>query len=471
MTLEHPTHQRTSSQSPPDRLKALKHRRADILVAAFEDALIARWGAFKARRNHTLISLVDALLRHGDFAEGGRVAYPIEKLARRFRKHVRTVEDAVAKLRQFPDLVHVLRIERGAPDWRGRTSRVTHLEWELGSLLRNAAQLEGVPPGVTAPFPPQHTGASPGNTPPDLPLASSIDLTLKLNAAPDTASHIDRRNFEVDPSYATFPIQPAAELPLPPPTKLQSSFRGAISDPALPSLEPAARPQARPQHQRPPVSARVTAAATGLAPTSARDAHTIAPRQPPSAGVLHHSIELIEEVIRQHRRIAEGKGPFVPIDDGERCLVDGALCGLTWCGTEKEQLDLCARVSELARAHAAQNGRVANLTYTFGGLDDRPQKHFLQRVAILREHDERALKELNDGELAASLLGLRRPVRPSPLPIAHRPGRIRNPGVARRGPPATPVPLSRPLSKEETLASIAQCQAALERPGTHASAG
>jgi hypothetical protein len=461
MTLEPPTQQRTSPRAALDSTKSLKHRRADILVTAFQAAMVERWGAFKARRNHTLIDLVDALSRHGDFAEGGRVAYPIAKLARRFRKHARTVEDAVAKLRQFPALVSVVRVERGEPDWRGRRSFVTHLEWELGPTLRETLQqIESSPPGVTAANPRPHAGGSPGVTAPDLSsdLPTHLELKLKSDC---TAPRTDRRNLAVDLREANLPIQLATETRPPAPHSTDTAVQGVATTPTPPEatpLSPRASAARLSNVLRPPATALAPATAPRTVQTAAMTSPPLLERPAlasrPEGPNSDFPVGELDGTIREHRRIAEGKGPFVPIDDDERALVAGAMSHLTWCRSAEERLEWCRRVSELAARDSRQSGHGrATLAYTFGGLDDRPHKYFDQRSAILRERDELATKQHTDGELAAALLGTPRP--PAKALPTVRLALPRRPWAA----PTQPAPSGPPLSPAELLMSIADFNA------------
>lgn len=473
MTIEPPTRQRTSP-AHPDR--TLKHFRADAIVDAFIDAVTERWGSFKTRRNHTLIALVDALARHGTFAEGGRVAYPIAKLARRFRKNTRTVEDAVAKLREFPELVRVVRVEPGEPDWRGRRSRCLHLEWELGPALRSAVSGQACPhPGVTAAIPRPEAGASPGVTAPDpdSDLRLYLELPLKAEAAPERSN--DRLNFEVQhPATSSPPFQPIAGEHAPKASsavtvvpEVARTRTPAPPTPTSSALDEAVRSR-RASDEAPPVAADRELPAR----SSEHSVHDWSgmrranggPRQRlPQPEALHLPLPLLDAIIRQHRAIAEGKGPYIPISDEERALVDGAvLPHRPSCRSDAELLALCARVSE--RGWRASRAPTATLRFVFGGPDaepDNPHKFFHARVAELREADETADRQQLDSRLTSALLGRPSPESAPPLPRSARRSR---PRLSPSGVLSRQSDRAQRLSPEATEAYIAEALARMDQP-------
>src|SRR6185295_18010964 len=103
--------------------------------AAAEAAFIERWGSRAARRKGTLLGLVALLVGYKQFSLGARVAYPVGKLQRALRKNCRSVERAISELREFPEFIRVVKIERREIAWNNRSSFVAHLEWELGPQL------------------------------------------------------------------------------------------------------------------------------------------------------------------------------------------------------------------------------------------------------------------------------------------------------------------------------------------------
>lgn len=478
MTLEHPTqHCQSRYFSPPPQLR--NYRRTEVIVEAFEGAVSKRWGTTKTRRNHTVIAIVQALAGLPTFAAGGRAAYPAEKLARRCRRHVRTVEDALAKLREFPELVRVVFVRKGEPDWRGVDSRLAHLEFQVGPVLQGLIEhpatavdgtrvcdapsgagfpcvtdaectgnlptsdtvaaivcgqtnrigvaLSGVP-GVTASSPPCEAGSPPGLTPGDLNLALPTDLELPLKSAPASDTRETHLNFE-NQSSGRIPTPPTdAERSSLPSTQTVTDHPPAASPPRysseLPLTPPTAATAARTEppipyraerlgwRNKPPLIPRSSGSETHRRRSERRSPATALAHAEPALE-LRLPCWLLEAVIRQHRAIAEGKGPRVPIDDRDRARVDGALGGLSGRWEDDALLKLCARVSYAALREArAKGGTVANLRYTFGGPDEEPQephKHFHRRVAELREDDEKAARERLDGELTAALLGTPKP--------------------------------------------------------------
>ena len=453
MTLEHPNqHCQSRYSSPPPR----NHRRSEVIVEAFEGALSKRWGTTKARRNHTVIAIVQALAGLPTFAAGGRAAYPAEKLALRCHRHVRTVEDALAKLREFPELVRVLFVRKGQPDWRGVESRIAHLEFQVGPVLRGLIEHSAtavdaargcdapsgagsrcvadgecagdLPPsdtvaaivsgranrlavtsphrtGVTAGLPPCETGPSPGLTPGDLNLALPTDLELLLKRPPAKETREDQLNFRIqyqgqpptnptDAQRSPLPHPDTAtdhpEAASPPPSSLTVPLTGD-AEPRV-EVRDAALDASCPE----PLAARIEALTSGrdsvplaerrnerrrVPPPRRKSSHQRPARLAPSPLPDTSPVELrfpsglLDAIIRQHRAIAERKGPYVPISADDRARVDGALCGLSGRREDDALLELCARVSESAlRDACAKGGTVANLRYTFGGPEEEPDE-------------------------------------------------------------------------------------------------
>jgi hypothetical protein len=502
MTLEHPTPQRPSSPLSNPRHPKTRWR-SDLIVAAFKSAMSERWGTFKTRRNHTIIDIVEALAGLKTFADGGRAAYPAEKLAQRCHKHVRTVEEAVAKLREFPELVHVVLVRKGEIDWRGATSRRAHLEFQVGSVLGGllehpvATGAVSMAPGVTAGPHRCDAGNTPGLTPADLNLAQSSDLELQLKREPVRNTRTDQLNFEVQlsgqvqtpPTDTECPPHPTihpttahaeaaspcpspiAELP-PVPHHPVAALAEARTEP--PTL---LRPQLAPLRTGGPAPLSGRRSAPALTPTSRgsercrRRPGPLVPLAAPAPDEqplkLRFPYWLLDSIIRQHRVIAEGKGPYVPIDNRERARVDGALGGLPGSWEDDALLALCARVSDSAvRDARAKGGTVANLRYTFGGPDEEPEephKHFHRRVAGLREDDEKCARERLDGELTAALLGTPKPpVTPRAAGLA-RPKRLmpgsRGAQAERRSDRVEPR-----LTQAEIEACISLARAQMEKP-------
>jgi hypothetical protein len=495
MTLEHPTQQSPSRYPSPTQPKT--HRRTELIVDAFQAAVSERWGTTKTRRNHTVIAIVEALAGLPSFAAGGRAAYPTEKLAQRCHRHVRTVEDAVAKLREFPELVHVVLVRNGEPDWKGARCRLAHLEFQVGPVLRGLMEhpATGRAPAVTSGPPRRDAGNIPGLTPADLILAQPTDLELQLKRESVGAIRDDQLNFEARPSEP-LPTPPTDTecSPLPPIQTTTDHPKAASPLPHTAAEQPPVR-----SDSPPPAAARTESPTPGLpdlaalrtmcaAPlTRSRNAPALVPVSPgseshrrraeplaPAAGAapaeprleLRFPCWLLEAIIRQHRAMAEGKGPYVPIDDRERARVDGALRGLPGRLDGDALLELCARVSDGALRDArAKGGTVANLRYTFGGPDEDPEephKHFHRRVAELREQDEKSARERLDGELTAALLGGPAPLKASPAPLratprSHR-GLLPPPlGGRRNRTESSPQP-------EEIQALIARALARMEEP-------
>lgn len=455
MTLEHPTQQSQSRHPTPTPPKT--HRRTQLIVDAFTAAVCELWGTTKTRRNHTVIAIVEALAGLPTFAAGGRAAYPAEKLAQRYHRHVRTIEDAVAKLREFPELVHVVLVRKGEPDWRGTNSRRAHLEFQLGPVLCGLLEhpcptgAESIVPGVTAGPSRREAGNTPGLTPADLNLAQPTDLELKLKREPVRDTRKDQLNFEDQlpgpipthppdaecsflPPIHTATHHPDAASPLPSAVAEQPTI--VDSDPPVTTRAPAPLAASCTEPPAPPLPALALARGRGPAPLAVlRNARPLVPitsrgsgscnRRPtrlaPGPGEqpleLQFPCWLLDAIIRQHRTIAEGKGPYVPIVDRDRARVDGALSGLPGRWEDNALLELCARVSGCALGDArAKGGTAANLRYTFGGPDaepDEPHKHFHRRVAELRENDEKAVRQRLDGELTAVLLGTPKPPKTS----------------------------------------------------------
>jgi hypothetical protein len=154
---------------------------------------------------------------------------------------------------------------------------------------------------------------------------------------------------------------------------------------------------------------------------------------------LHHPVEELEVIVRQHRELAEPErtvgGVVFP---EELATVDAALDALG-TASPAERRETCARVSELARHDAARKGQPrATLRYAFA------EPWFAERVARLREDRERQLRETADAELTARLLGIRPPVRARPRPV--------EPSIVQ---PKRQAPRSRPLPLEQAQGYIA----------------
>jgi hypothetical protein len=480
MTLEHPTQQSQSRHPNPPQPKA--HRRTQLIVDTFTAAVCERWGTTKTRRNHTVIAIVEALAGLPTFGAGGRAAYPAEKLAQRYHRHVRTIEDAVAKLREFPELVQVVLVRKGEPDWRGTNSRRAHLEFQLGAVLFGLVEnpfptgATSMVPGVTAGPTPRDAGTTPGLTPADLSLAQAPDLKLQLKREPVRDTRADQLNFE---------DQLSGQLPTPP------TDAECFAVPAIPTTSDnpeAARARPSPIPEPPPIThhpaAALSAARTepppplrlSLAPASPgsercrRRPERLAPLAAPAPDEppldLRFPCWLLDSIIRQHRAIAEGKGPYVPIDHRERARVDGAVRGLPGSWEGDALLALCARVSDSALRDArAKGGTVANLRYTFGGPDeepDEPHKHFHRRVAGLREEDEKSARERLDGELTAALLGTPKPPVNPRAAILERPKRLM-PGARAQAERRSGRVAPR-LTQAEIQACISLAQAQMEKP-------
>lgn len=432
-------------------------RLKDTLIAAVKAAYIDHWYARRAKLNKTLLGLVRLLLGHGQFALGERVAFSTAHLAKVLDCTERNVTLLIGKLQERPELVRVLRIQRGERAYDGQRSHRPHIEWELGPALRSLvvevaglhlliSSVEtvnlntrtrdiGIPEAVT----------------PDPIWDPQLDLKLKGEASSEPPD--DRPNFEVEASDS----KPEPGLPLPTPAPDVNALPEAARSPspalpplavALRSLELASASQYLPEletHGRPDRAfSPLRGKARPLSGTSSRNAPI-------------HPLEPLVTLIRQHRQIAEHKGPWVPIAQDELDVADAAFGHLDWCRDDRERLQVCARVSELGlRDSLAKGNSRATLRYTFGRSEDPDsQKFFLERVARIREEREQLAKERRAGELA-SVLGLRPPVKASPPPLS-RP--------SAKGPTAgPPISSNEPLTPSETLANIAALQARLKEP-------
>jgi hypothetical protein len=168
---------------------------------------------------------------------------------------------------------------------------------------------------------------------------------------------------------------------------------GLFPDPELPARQ-ADPPRPRPAKARPAV-----------------------PATPVECRTLHHPLDELEAIVRQHRAIAEPERPAGGLVFAEElAAVDAALgtlgAGSHGASSPAERIETCARVSELARHDAARKGQPrATLRYAFG------EPWFAERVARLREERERMLRETADAELTAQVLGICPPVRARPRPL------------------------------------------------------
>lgn len=320
----------------------------NTLRAAAEAAIMARWTSFKALRNDALRSVIGALLRHGDFAVGGRVAYPTWKLARTIGKTPSTAERVTRVLRkEWPELVRVILVEANERAWDGSVTTIAHLEYELGDLLRSVALAHGfLQHRSEAPARPERTpsmiravmmravmmGA-------DLNLAL-LENKQNLKGEPAPSAH-DPLNFEADQSRASSPSLRATE-PHP-----HNTIPDTTRLPGVASAGPPERPS-------PAVAARL-------------GAHPVT-----------------DAVIRQYREAIEGRDADTPIFARERSLVSGALSLLPEGLSDAAVLDVCARIG--ARALQDSPKRRPPLWYTFGGggcAPDDPHGHFRRRLAMV----------------------------------------------------------------------------------------
>jgi hypothetical protein len=466
MTLEPPRLQRTSA--PPITVPFRNYRAAapspeEEHFAAAYLLLVEHRGLTATRRNHCAVAILRLLCSRPTFRQGHRVAWSVPRLANLVGRDTRTVERAIACLRGIPGLLQILNVQPNQPDWKGAPTRFEHLEWQEGSVLRSklGALSVATAPG-TAPVPPRHdAGGPPGTTPPDLPSDPLCDEKLKTTPTDhDPSAHTP--NLTVKFCNTTLPIQQATEHPaqtaiattttVPKATKpasAGSALSQHLSSDQLLTAESEVRVQARersgragdetrtqlgqPQLKEPSTSAPQpmdsptrahTAERERLAQPSSPPAASARPRSASSAsGELSRPRGLLVAIIRQHHTIA-GKPRFSVVYDEELLAVDGALHHLGGGRSNDDLVQLCARVSELAvRDSRASGDERTTVAYAFGGLDDKPHKFFLDRVSRLRELDEQLAKELQDGELAASLFGLRRPVKTTPRPPQRMPSR------------------------------------------------
>ncbi len=439
-------------------------RLKSTLFAAAEAAFAARWGSRRAKLNKSLLRLVEVLLGHGHFAFGVRVAYPTTALAERINADERTVTRVIAKLEHWPELVRIVRVLPGERSWDGRRAFREHIEWELGPALWSiAASLLGRPPvgrsTDTVTLNARH-GASdtPGKVPPDQLLDHSTDQHLKSTT---TVLATDRPNLEVSPHWAGQQFQPEADLSAssPPPTTTlhPRATKSPSLDVSLPSATTgnieAPREIIAPRERRQTGShpSRVDAKFSG--PNSDLDlsdrsrAHARPARRPRSAPCIEmHALGIA--IIRQHRTIAEHKGPATPIAQDELDVVGEAISHLPEGMSAPDVLDLCARVSQLAARDSSGKGHPrATLRFTFGGTEDEPQKFFLTRVCRVREEREQLQRERHDAELTSSLLGIRQPVKAQPRPGGRIPSTAAN--VTRQ-----PAELRSPIAPADLYESI-----------------
>jgi len=468
MTLEPPTRQtepplRSVTSGQPETLPAPKGlpllSRKDLEAADFFRVVglqyetakaIARqrWGSRRANLNHCMFRALQRLLRHGDFALGRRVAYKVTDFAELLDCRPRNVSVVLGKFAEFPELIRVVRVKQGEPGWNGRRSAVDHNEFVIGAaLLATAEEVLGRPLFIRTPETVTLTTCNgdtqpPATVTPDSASDPSIDSKLKLKELDHPAPGIDRLNFEVVALGVPSPLSLATEIQPPTATPTAEVIpERATKDPTPPVTVPCSEP---------PPSSVVRPSIVQARP------RPHAPLPSTSESVLSHPLPLLDAVIRQHRAIAEAKGPYVPISQDERRWVDGCLRRLTGCRSDQEKLERCARVSELAARDSRQKGhKSAALRYAFGGLEDNPQKYFLERVALLREHDEKCSKEFHDAELTSMLLGTPPPVKAAPLRPVRPSARGRTPRAA---------PGSCPMSPAEILAGIQAFQARMSQP-------
>ena len=420
------------------------NRLRDTLLAEFCRQLTQRWGT---RLSRPVSRLLRVLLKHGEFARGRRVAFPLRRLAAACDVDERTVQRWISALlghyRTRPgapskpdatDLLQPVHLQPGQLAWDERPSRVTHVEWELGPTL--------------------------------LVLARSIAEPASSSARDDTMSPPSRRR--VVPAHDTTPPDPLW-IPIDQESLAKSPL---ATTPTTPNLKRAPRKimekptpfLSRHQKKFQPAAARNQPPTTQQQATSPEKQQgprvTLGPEPPELPPTLR---PLAKAVIRQHREIAEpSKGPGVGFEPREMDLVGAALSRLDTCSSESEIMRVCARVSALALQESSRNGNNrATLGFAFGGVDDEPNKHFFRRVCELRESEKISEKERHDAERVAALFGRqppsprpRNPLVPSPPPRATQSATRRNARPRKKsGPPLSAREMTELLSQSGWLDS------------------